>query len=154
MENALCGRIDGAALALGLDDDPEYSHCADGFVQACFFAYDAAEQNYLEFYLLLPQDAAAGETFRNDLASPCSLSLYEVSKDSEALYFSGASYPGGSEFDLRIDHAQTSASALTLRGTLNGRLGRIENDQPTGEFLTLSNLRFDFTLPLRANRCV
>ena len=80
-----------------------------------------------------------------------SISLYEVSKDSDELYFSGQvaglAYPSGSSFEMRIDSAQKSDAALSMSGTLDGTLIKFKDNVPTEETLTLSGVKFDFTLP-------
>lgn len=150
--NSLYGSIGGESILLSLDDTAEYSNVADGMAQVCFFAFDQQEQNYLEMYLLLPETAAAGDVFSSASGGMSSISLYEVSKDGDELYFSGQvsgfAYPSGSSFELRIESAQRSASALSMRGSLEGTLVKFSGDTPTEETLSLSGVKFDFTLPL------
>lgn len=155
-ENSLYGNIGGQNLILSLDTTSEYSNVADGMAQICFFAFDKAEQNYLEMYLLLPESAAAGDVFSPTGGGMSSVSLYEVSKDSDELYFSGQvsgfAYPSGSSFELRIESAQRNENALTMRGTLEGTLIKFRDNTPTEETLALSGIEFEFTLPLNASR--
>lgn len=153
-QSGFCGSFGGKKLALEFDPAQEYSHCAEGMLQACFFAFDGAERNYLELYLLLPQDVEAGDVLQAGSDAPYSVSLYEVSLDSESLYYagmlSGAAYPEGSALELRIEAVESGASTLSLRGSLRGKLGRIDADVPTGEFLELEDAYFSCTLPLSA----
>ena len=155
-KNSLYGSIGGQNLILELDTTAEYSNVNDGLAQVCFFVFDKAEQNYLEMYLLLPENATAGDVFSPTGGGMSSISLYEVNKDSDELYFSGQvsgfAYPSGSSFELRIDSAQRSESALSMSGTLDGMLVKFKDNQPTEETLALSGVKFDFTLPLSASR--
>jgi len=155
-KNSLYGSIGGQNLLLELDATAEYSNVADGMAQICFFAFDKAEQNYLEMYLLLPESAAAGDVFSATSSGMSSISLYEVSMTGDELYFSGQvsgfAYPSGSSFELRIDSALRSDSALSMSGTLNGTLVKFNENTPTEETLVLSGVKFDFTLPLGAGR--
>lgn len=154
--NSLYGSIGGQNLLLKLDDTAEYSNVADGLAQICFFAFDKAEQNYLEMYLLLPENAAAGDVFSATSSAMSSVSLYEVSKTGDELYFSGQvagiAYPSNSSFELRIESANHSDSALTMRGSLEGTLVKFKENNPTEETLSLSGVKFDFTLPLNSDR--
>lgn len=153
-QSGFCGDFGGEKLALEFDPAQDYSYCTGDALQACFFAYDGAERNYLELYLLLPRDLEAGDVFQAGSGAPCSVSLYEVSRDGETLYYAGtltgAAYPEGSALELRIEEAESSAAALSLRGSVRGKLGRIEGDVPTGEFLELEGACFSCTLPLSA----
>jgi hypothetical protein len=152
--NSLHGNIGGQNLLLKLDETAEYSNVADGMAQICFFAFDKAEQNYLEMYLLLPEGAAAGDVFSAASSGMSSISLYEVSKTGDDLYFSGQvsgfAYPSNSSFELSIDFAERSDSALTMRGSLEGTLVKFKENSPTEETLVLSGVKFDFTLPMNA----
>lgn len=155
-KNSLYGSIGGQNLIMELDTTAEYSNVVDGMAQICFFAFDKAEQNYLEMYVLLPENAAAGDVFSPTSGGLSSISLYEVSKDSEELYFSGQvsgfAYPSGSSFELCIDSAQKSDAALSMSGTLDGTLVKFKDNVPTEETLILSGVKFDFSLPLSGNR--
>ena len=155
-KNSLYGSIGGQNLILELDTTAEYSNVTDGLAQICFFAFDEAEQNYLEMYLLLPEDAAAGDVFSPTSGSMSSISLYEVSKDGDELYFSGQvsgfAYPNGSSFELRIESAQKKDNSLSMNGTLDGTLVKFKDKQPTEETLVLSGVKFDFTLSLSGGR--
>lgn len=150
--DGLCGNIDGSNLSLSFDPSADYSLLADGMAQLCFFAFDAAEQNYIEMYLLLPEDAASGDVFSPADGSVSSVSLYEVSQSREDVYFAGQvagiAYPDGASYELSLEKVERSSSTLNMSGTLNGTLVRFSDDTPTGETLTLSNLRFNFSLPL------
>lgn len=154
--DSLYGFIGDQRLQLSLDNTADYSNVTDSLAQVCFFAFDQAQQHYLEMYLLLPEDAKAGDVFSAQSGSMSSVSLYEVSKDSEELYFSGQvsgiAYPDGSSFELRIDAAEKSDSALFMSGSLSGTLIKFDGDNPTAETLSISEIQFSFTLPLNTNR--
>lgn len=152
----LYGDFGGEKLKLEFDPSQEYSIMDQGSVQACFFAFDSAEQNYLEIYLILPDNLSTGSVYTaRDGAGSTSISLYEVSKDTEVLYFAGqvagAAYPEGSDYEIRIESAELSGNALRVNGSLSAQLSRIESSHVTGEFLTISNARFSFALPVSAS---
>lgn len=155
-KNSLYGNIGEQNLIMELDTTAEYSNVADGMAQICFFAFDKAEQNYLEMYILLPENAAAGDIFSPTSGGMSSISLYEVSKDNEELYFSGQisgfAYPSGSSFELCIESVQKSDVAFSMSGTLDGTLVKFKDNVPTEETFTLSGVKFDFTLPVGENR--
>lgn len=154
--DSLYGNIGGQDLLLKLDATAEYSNVADGMAQVCFFAFDKAEQNYLEMYLLLPESATAGDIFSPTSSGMSSVSLYEVSKTGDELYFSGQvsgfAYPSGSSFEMRIESAQKTDSILSMSGTLEGTLVKFKDNKPTEETLSLSGVKFSFTLPLNTSR--
>ena len=150
-ENSLYGSINGNKLLLDFDASSDYSNIADGFIQACFFAFDAGEQNYLEMYLMLPENARSGDVFSSASAGMTSISLYEVSMNSETLYFAGQAagfaYPEGSSFELKINSLQKDSGSITISGSLSGALCRFDGASPTRETLSLSDVSFHFTLP-------
>lgn len=150
--DSVCGNIDGSDLLLSFDSSPDYSLLADGMLQLCFFAFDAAEQNYIEMYLLLPESAANGDVFSPASSSVSSVTLYEVFQSGEDIYFAGQiagmAYPDGGSYELSLEKVERSASTLSMSGTLSGTLVRFSDDMPTDETLSLSNLRFNFSLPL------
>lgn len=150
--DGLCGNIGGSNISLSFDPSADYSLLADGMAQLCFFAFDAAEQNYIEMYLLLPEGAASGDVFSPAGGNVSSVSLYEVSQSEENVYCAGQAagmaYPDGASYELSIEKVERSASTLSMSGTLSGTLIRFSDDMPTDEMLTLSNLRFNFSLPL------
>ena len=89
-QESFCGNFGPDALALEFDPDPVYSNIADGVLTACFFAFDAAEQNYLELFLVLPENISAGGVYSSaDPGDISSLSLYEVFREGEILHFAG-----------------------------------------------------------------
>ena len=154
-ENTCCGIFGGERISLSFDPADDYSNLLDGVIQACFFAYDASETNFLELYLLIPEDVTPGDVLRNGDGRDCSIYLYETSIDSEALYFAGdlngVSTVNVSDFELTIESAQVGATAIRMAGRLTARLCRFDREQPQMEQLEISDARFSFTLPLFEN---
>ena len=153
-QNSFCGVFGGDSLRLDFDSDPKYSSVLDGMITACFFAFDSAEQNYLEMYLMLPENAAAGDVYSSSVSGDrSSISLYEVSLDGEDLYFAGqlmgAAYPGGTGYEIRIEDVQRGETGITLKGSMNARLCKIVNSYVTDDFLTLDGAAFQFTVALQ-----
>lgn len=151
-ENSMGGAIGSEGILLEFDADPEYSNIMDGYIQACFFAFDANEQNYLEMYIMLPEDTRTGDVFSAASGSLSSVTLYEVFKNGEEFYFAGQvagfAYPDGSSFEIQISSVEHSADSISMRGALNGTLVKFSGTSPTGEVLSLSNVEFDFTMPI------
>lgn len=153
-ENSICGGFGGHMLKLDFDPSAEYSNLNGGTLQACFFAFDASERNYLEMYLQLESDISAGDVLTSDKPSSLtSVTLYEVAQNAEDIYFAGQvagyAYPQGSSYEIHIEDVQQSAGSLIVRGTLSALLYRFdEADMPTGETLALKDLQFHFELPL------
>lgn len=154
-ENSLYGSISGNHLILEFDAGSEYSNIADGILQACFFAFDSGEQNYLELFIMLPENAAPGDVFSTTSGAMSSLSLYEVSKTGETLYFAGQvagfAYPQGSSYELRIDSVERSNNTLSMRGSIDAQLCRFDGNTPTQDILAMSGVKFSFTMPLVAS---
>lgn len=153
-QNGFGGIFGGEALKMDFDAEPTYSYVLDGMITACFFAFDAKEQNYLEMYLLLPENAQAGDVYSSaDSGDMCSISLYEVSLNSEEMYFAGqlmgSAYPGGTNYEIRIDSVQRSGNTITLQGGMKARMCRIVNSFITDDFLDLDGAAFQFTLALQ-----
>lgn len=149
--NGLNTNLDGEKIALNFDPTPGYSAWSDDRIQACFFAYDKGERNYLELYLLLPGKISAGDVYTCDDDSSASVTLYEVSRDAEALYYTGkvkgSAYPEGSRFEIHIETVEMEPARLYVQGHLEARLGGIEADSPNGAFLELNDSHFAFSLP-------
>lgn len=148
--NAIFG---GEAIALEFDPDPTYSNVQEGSIMACFFAFDAKEQNYLEMYLTLPEDAASGDVYSS--AEPIdmnSISLYEVSQADEDLYFAGSllgtAYPADTCYEIRIESAERSGDSITLQGSLDAKLCKIKDSFITDDYLSLEKALFCFTVQL------
>jgi len=153
--NGVSGSFAGENFQLEFDAAPECSNLADGLIQACFFAFDEAEEFYLELYLMLPETISAGSTIRDtDMAgSGASVTLYEVAQDnSETIWYTGQvlgiAYPEDTGFEIHISEMEKSDSHLSMRGTLNAELARFERDFPTRDKISLTGLDFSFTLPL------
>jgi len=155
-KNSLCGQVDGQVTALEFDPAGEYSNIADGLIQACFFAFDESQTNYLELYLKIPENAAAGDVFSHaDMANAASITLYEVLLSQEDFYFAsqalGIPYPAGSSYELCIEKAERSAESISISGSLNATLVLMDGSAPTDKILKISDARFDFALPLNAS---
>lgn len=149
-----CGNFAQSGLSLEFDPDPTYSCVENGLLTACFFAFDAAQQNYLELFLVLPADLSAGSVYSaQDADGMNSISLYEVSKASETLYFAGqlmgVAYPGGTDYEIRIESAVQSGGSLNVRGSLRATLCKIEDSYITDTFMELTDASFQFTLSLQ-----
>ena len=151
-ENALFGVFGGERIALGFDSSDDYSNLEDGIVQACFFAYDATNENFLEMYLLIPQDVQAGDVLTSGQGLDCSIYLYETAVGSETFYYAGDlgnASTASSSFELTIESAETAGSLLTMRGHLHAELARYDTDASgRKEPLTISEAIFSFQLPL------
>ena len=149
--NGLNTNLDCEKIALNFDPTPGYSAWSDERLQACFFAYDQGERNYLELYLLLPGKIAAGDVYTCDDDSSASVTLYEVSQDAEVLHYAGkakgSAYPEGSRFEIHIEAVEVDQARLYVQGHLDARLGGIQADMPNGTFLELKDSRFAFSLP-------
>ena len=152
-DNSLCGAFGSDRISMTFDPSDEYSVVEEGIIQACFFTYDAAEESFLEMYLLLPDDVAAGDVLRIGDGRECALYLYEFSLYGDTLYFAGDLYdsPDGSSFALTIDSAETTDSAIHISGHLTAYMCRYEDDQVVSEYLTVSQAQFDFTLPVSSS---
>jgi len=154
VQNSICGSFGGDSLKLEFDPSADYSNLKGGMMQACFFAFDAARENYLEMYLQMPEGIAAGDVLiPGKDASLTSVTLYEVAETYEDIYFAGQfmgyGYPEDSLYEIRIEECVRSAESLSVRGSLSGVLGKFDaNDRPTGESFRLSDVRFHFELPL------
>jgi len=153
-DNKLYGSIAGEKLVLGLDSGAEYSSISDGTVQVCFYAFDAAQKNYLELYLQMPETVSAGDTFSAGGSSPFAVTLYEVSLDSEDFYYvsqeTSAAYPDINKLEVSIESVTRNDENITVSGSLNALLAKLVSNVPTGETLALDGVRFHFTLPLKA----
>ena len=152
--NSLNGYFGENMLSLEFDPAGEYSYIADGLLTACFFAFDAGEQNYLEMYLMLPENISAGDVFSSaDMRGNSSISLYEVSRNDESLYFAGQlagmAYPGGSDYEITIESAALENGSLRVSGRMHAALVRIEDSFITGENLTLKDCAFQFEMPVQ-----
>ena len=152
-DDSLSGAFGDERISLAFDPSDDYSNVMDGLIQACFFAYDESEENYLELYLLLPEDVQPGDVLKSGESLDSSIYLYEIGPDSETLYFAGDIYSAydGSRFELTIESAENTGSTLSVSGQLTAHLCRYANDTPTREFLNISRAYFHFTLPVNAN---
>lgn len=159
-ENRFGGNFSGDNLLLEFDSSPDYSNLQSESIQACFFAFSEDKNHYIELYIELPDDIASGDHLSSEnaiakLDSVISIAFYEISASSETLYYagslSGILYPNGCAFDIVIDEAHVSDSAVELSGKLSAVLCRFDGNTPTAETLTLDNARFHFELPLNAD---
>ena len=149
-QNSCGGAFGDERISLAFDPSDDYSNVMDGVVQACFFAYDSSERNFLELYLLIPRNVAAGDVLRSEESKDSSIYLYEISMDSETLFFAGdlGGAPDGSSFVLTIDSVETTDAAIHMSGSLTARLCRYDGSAPQRDFLSISEAYFDFSLPL------
>ena len=150
-DNGLCAMFDGESISLSLDPSSDYSNLADGVLQVCFFAYDAADDYFLEMYLLIPQDAASGDVLTDGMGLDCSIYLYETNASSEVFYYAGDldnSTASDSSFEMTIESAESSASAISMRGQLRAQMVRYDREATGLEILTIDGAQFNFTLPL------
>ena len=154
-DNALFGAFGEERIALSFDSSDDYSNLEDGIVQACFFAYDKANENFLEMYLLIPQDVQAGDVLTSSQGLDCSIYLYETAVGSETFYYAGDLGNGstaGSSFELTIESAETTGTTLAMRGRLHAELAHYDSDASgRKESLTISEALFSFQLPLNEN---
>lgn len=159
VQNALGGSFGSENLKLEFDASADYSYLRDGYIQGCFFAFDASEAYYLELYLLLPEKMQAGDVLTPascfaDRADSCSISLFEVDENNnEQAWFAGQllgeAYPQNSNFSIAIDRAEYGKDSVSVSGTIAAELCRIAGEMPADEVMTL-NASFDFELPLNA----
>lgn len=151
-DNGLYGAFGEDYISLSFDPAAEYSNVLDGLIQACFFAYDATEQTYIEMYLMIPQDVVSGDILRSDDGGDSAIYLYETAIGSENFYYAGD--PGAKRaedagsFEMTIESVESSAAAITMRGKLTAQLCRYDSDALSQEFLNLREAHFSFTLPL------
>lgn len=159
-ENYMAGNFSGNSLMLEFDPSGDYSFMDRGNLQACFFAFDESETYYIEMYLEMPADIQAGDQltssdFLRNLSSATAVSFYEISADTEVLYYSGAilgvTYPDSSSFEINITEANFTDTSAEVSGTLSAVLTRFEGNTPTRETMVLSDIRFHFLLPVGAN---
>ncbi len=154
VQNALAGSIAGADMVLEFDPSADYSNIDSGYLQACFFAYDAAQQNYIELYLFLPEAVAAGDIIDAQTAAENGVDLvcaglYEVCENGdETEYLAGqianAVYPVGSSYSIAIDAAETNGREITVSGRLNATLVDTAGIAPN---VIISAAQFHFTMP-------
>ena len=154
----LCGGIAGSELKLEFDGSAGYSFIGRDSMQACFFAYDAAEEYYIELYLILPAELSAGTTLTPETAyaagaRECGVTLYEVDGDEESdCYYAsalmGMPMPARSSFSIDIGSVFREADALTVSGTLNAVLGSSASDAPNADAVGIRDADFSFTLAI------
>ena len=154
-ENGLFGAFGEDRVSLIFDPSADYSNADDTIVQACFFAYDSTNENFLEMYLLIPRNAAPGDVLTNAGGEDCSIYLYETFQGAETFYYAGGlgnSGPAGSSFEMTVEAVETTDSAITMSGRLRAELARysISSLEQT-ELLTINEALFRFQLPLEAN---
>jgi len=162
-ENSLGGTLDGASLALAFDPSDDYSYLRDGYIQACFFAFDEAEEYYLELYMLLPEGVQSGDVLDPESsnavgADSCSLTLFEVDENNaQEVWFSGQllgeTYPEISSFEITVDSVEYGRDSLAVSGSLSADLCYLEGELPGTELLPL-DADFHFVLPLTAGEAM
>lgn len=155
VQNAIAGSIAGSSLILEFDPSEEFSNINSGYIQACFFAYDSAEKNYIEIYLFLPGTIAAGDVINaqtaieNGVDLTC-VGLYEVFENGdEAEYLAGqiesGIYPVNSSYTVIIDSAEMSGAEIIVSGSLDAVL---VDTADFGQSVTVSGARFHFAMPV------
>lgn len=155
--DSLAGSFGDRALLLSLDAEPEYSYVENGFVLACFFAFSEDQQNYVELYLTLPATAISGDVLSSDdmLATGTSIYLYEVTPDGESVYSAdqllGIPFPIASSYEISISEASRSDTAISLSGSIAANLVQSNEAANQPQALILSDVSFDFTLPLNGS---
>ncbi len=152
-DDSLCVAFGQDRLTLRFDPATDYSNVEDGVIQACFFAYDAAETHYLEFYLLMPQLVMPGDVLRSGGEMKCSICLYETAVGDEDFYYAGDvddRMSGDTSYELTIDSVEGSGTYLRVSGSAKALLCRYERNQPTQDTLSVDEAYFDFTMPLSA----
>lgn len=151
-DEAFCASFDGTNITLSFDPSRDYSNAANGLIQACFFAYDRAEEHYLELYLLLPEGAKAGDVFASADGSGSSVSLFETAVANEDFYCADEHGSDASRFQMKIDSAEVSAEGIRVCGSLNASLVQYDdNDRPLRSSVNIENAHFNFTLPQSEN---
>lgn len=157
VQNGMGGQFGEEELLLAFDPGADYSYLRDGYIQGCFFAFDAAEEYYLELYMLLPEKIQAGDVLTPESshaagASSCCISLFEVDENNnEQSWFAGqilgSPYPDGTSFSITIEQADYTAESVSVRGSIEASLCMLENDHPSAEMLNMKT-SFSFVLPL------
>lgn len=148
-DDSLCASIGGEDITLRFDPSQDYSNVAEGSIQACFYAYDATGQHYLELYLLLPEGASSGDRFANSDGSGALIDLSEVSMSSETYFCADDIGSDGSSFELSIESAERSATSIAMQGSFRALLrGYDEQDRALPDSIAIEDAHFSFTLPL------
>ena len=152
--------LNGQALHMPFDPDPEYSICKDGYVQASFYVEEADGLLY-ELYLTFPRTVQAGDTIdpescikSGDIASGIMLFVSDTAGNdtcSAATQYLTGSYPEGSSYSIRFDNVSSEGSVYTFAGSVSGKL--VEVDE---RFYATSNINecsadFSFTMDLNAS---
>lgn len=153
-DSSFCGAFDGQPLLLTFDPSEDYSNVMDGLIQACFFAYDEAETSFLEVYLLIPDDVAAGDVLRSGDIRGTSIALYETTMNGDTVYFADdleAVTANGSGFEMTIETMEFLGSMVYMSGSLTAQLSLYELEQARPELLTISDAHFSFVLSMDAN---
>ena len=153
--DSLCGTLDGEKLRLSFDPSAEFSMSYDNYLQICFYAMGAPNDNYIELYLVLPLNTQSGDVITPDFAiynglKECSVSFYEVIRSNEDFYVAmqdSAPYPESSSYEIVIDSFTENENSYTVRGTVNAVLAQLKDLLPTGKTVALTDASFDFTLP-------
>ena len=151
--NGFCGSFSGENLSLTFDPSSDYSNVMDGIVQVCFFAYDTRDTNFLELYLLIPEDVKSGDVLQSGDGSDCSVYFYETTESGESFYYAGdlgnRYASDGSSFVLTIDVAEAAGSTLYMSGSLTAQMACYDREEALpNETLTISEAYFNFTLPI------
>lgn len=158
IENAFGGTVDGQALTLQFDSDIEYSYLENGYLQACFFAFDQSRATYLEIYLLLPYTITSDTLLTPGAAAmderTC-ISVYEITDTLVSEYFVGqylgAGYPDGADYTIHIDDVSAADGGVSVSGRMSATLAEFSGDTITGKTIAISDAQFHFVLPYANN---
>lgn len=153
-DNSIAGMIDGQSIQLEFDNTIDFSYLEDGYLQACFFAFDQTKNTYLEIYLLLPSTITTGTTLTPQGAAEgdqTCISAFEITDTQITEYFvsqdQSAPYPRNASYTIYIQDVQATDSGVSVSGSLDAVLGNFVNASPTGETIRLTGLQFHFILP-------
>ena len=154
-ESGLYGKFGEDRISLIFDPSADYSNTDTSIIQACFFAYDSTNENFLEMYLLIPRDAAPGDVLTTEHGEDCAIYLYENFHGSDIFYYAGGvsdSGPSGGSFELTIETVEATDSAITMSGQLRAELARYNSSAPgQTELLSVGEALFRFQLPLNSD---
>ncbi|MCF0120688.1 MAG: hypothetical protein HUJ65_03535 [Oscillospiraceae bacterium] len=152
--DTLAGKIGTDSVMLEFDPSEEYSGCASGYIEACFFAYNQAGDSYIELYLMIPETADAGDVIDPAYAGGvnmgnCSVTLSEVVGNSEIFYIAmqngTSAYPQNSSYSIRIESKVDTGTAYAVHGTVTAELAEIDELASTGKTIAV-DAAFDFTV--------
>lgn len=149
--NQLGGTFDGTSLLMNYDASGDYSYVYDGTVQACFYAYNEPQTSYVELYLLLSENATAGDVITPAYCAEhsctlCSISFSEVTDITNSYYtvfgLNGSGYPDGTDFRIEITSISKENGNVSVTGIFSATLCRFDGMNPTTEFMRVTDAAF------------